>query len=250
MNWIQIMIPIIVAVILFIINYFREGTKQPVWYYRTEAIISKADKFSDDIEIFFKGQKVPKVSITRIGLINVGKKPIDEKDIKTSKNRINFVFDDDIQILREPRIIKKHRQSIQFKAGNTKAEVFLTFNLLDHNDGAVIEVLHTGDQDTKVNISEDLVISEVPKGISKRSYEYASTKSKWYNGVNILISVALLILLLWILVPAYLIEISQGNLIWWPLAISALLVFGALSLFIYHIREYMKGIPSIFNLET
>ncbi len=75
--WATILLPLAILVGL-VWDKLRERSKQPIFYYKPEEIISITDEFAEDIEIYFKKQKVTRVSITRIGLVNVGKDAIDE----------------------------------------------------------------------------------------------------------------------------------------------------------------------------
>jgi hypothetical protein len=93
---------------------FRERSKQPIYYYKTEEIISETGEFTSDIQIHFKQEKVSRVSTTRIGLINVGKEPIDQTDIKNIDHKLKVTFSNDIRILQEPRILRKSRKEIDF----------------------------------------------------------------------------------------------------------------------------------------
>ena len=55
------------------------------------------------------------------------------------------------RILREPIIVKASRHEIDFRArkvaNGPNESIELDFSFLDNNDGAVVEVLHTGKQD-------------------------------------------------------------------------------------------------------
>ena len=132
-------ITIIIAIIAIIVNlslYFRsKRTEEPIWYHKTEEVISKGEKLKNDIEMYFKGQKVSQVSVTKVGLVNVGKAPIDQTHVI---RQIKVSFDDNISILREPKVIKFTREDIGFKATHFGTDVLPSFSFLDYLDGAVI----------------------------------------------------------------------------------------------------------------
>ena len=98
-SWIAIILPLAIFVAQLIWDKLRERSKRPIYYYKTEEIISEAGEFANDIQIHFKQEKVARVSITRIGLVNVGKEPIDQTDIKNIDHALRMTFDDDIHIL-------------------------------------------------------------------------------------------------------------------------------------------------------
>lgn len=247
MDW-GISITIIIAIIAIIVNlalYFRsKRTKEPIWYYKTEEVITKREKLADDIKIYFKEQTVAQVSVTRAGLVNVGKEPIDKTHVKSP---VKLSFDDNISILQEPKVIKFTRDDIDFKATHSGTDVFLSFGFLDHLDGAVVEVVHTGDKNTNLHIEGTIL--GVPKGIIGRSYRYASSRLKKYHLFSGLINSALLVYVSSQLIPANYGDIVQG--MGSPLAISltALMILGLLLGVIQHVIDYAKSIPSYLSIE-
>ena len=104
--WLAIIPTLAIFVMQLIWDKLRERSKRPIYYYKTEEIISGTGEFANDIQIHFKQEKVARVSITRIGLVNVGKEPIDQTDIKNIDHKLKVTFDNDVRILQEPRILK------------------------------------------------------------------------------------------------------------------------------------------------
>jgi hypothetical protein len=246
--WVAIIPPLAIFIVQLIWDKLRERSKQPIYYYKTEEIISGTGEFANDIQIHFKREKVARVSITRIGLVNVGKEPIDQTDIKSIDHKLKVTFDNDVRILQEPRILKKSREDIGFQVARGDRELSLSFNLLDYRDGAVVEVVHTGNKNTKVDIGG--VIIGVPKGIIERSYRYASNKVKLYHGVSGSISAALLIFVIWKLTPAFVVDISGNNVSWFALLVSLLLAGGLILSIADHAKQYLRSIPASLSLET
>lgn len=159
-----------------------------------------------------------------------------------------MTFGNDVRVLQEPRILKKSRKDIDFQVAGGNRELSLSFNLLDYRDGAVVEVVHTGNKNTKVDISG--VIIGVPKGIIERSYQHASNKVKLYHGVSGLISTALLIFVLWKLAPAFVVDISGNNVSWFALFVSLPLTIGLILSIADHTKQYLRNIPASLSLET
>lgn len=245
--WATIILPLALFIGQFVWGKSRERNKKPIYYYRTEEIISMTDKLADDILIHFQEHKVTQVSITRVGLVNIGKNPIDQTDIKNVDHELRMTFDNDIHILREPKIIKKSREGIDFQAVVRDREVLLSFKLLDYRDGAVVEVVHTGNKNTKVEING--LISGVPKGIIERGYQYASKKMRRFHCVSGLISTALLIYVSCIMVPAFVFDISQHNFSWPALFATLLLIIALVLSITDHIRQFMKSLPAALSLD-
>ena len=69
-----------------------------------------------------------------------------------------------MQVLK-PRIIKPSRNVVNFKVNQiNKRTLEITFDFLDQNDGAIIEIFHTGTRNVKFNVVG--TIKGVPSGIS------------------------------------------------------------------------------------
>ena len=132
--WLAIILPLAILIAQFTWDKFRERSKQPIYYYKTEEIISETGEFTSDIQIHFKQEKVARVSITRIGLVNVGKEPIDQTDIKNIDHKLKVTFDNDVSILQKPRILKTSREDIGFQVagGDRGSSRFLsTFSITE-----------------------------------------------------------------------------------------------------------------------
>lgn len=246
--WVAIILPLAILIVQFTWDKLRERSKQPIYYYKTEEIISETGEFASDIQIHFKQEKVTRISATRIGLVNVGKEPIDQTDIKNTGHKLKVTFGNDIRILQEPRILKKSRKEIDFQITGGDRELSLSFNLLDYRDGAVVEVIHTGTKNTRVDIGGAII--GVPKGIIERSYKYASDKLKRYHVVSGSISTALLIFVILKLAPAFVVDISAGNISWFALVTILLLTVGLILSIVDHAKQYLRSIPASLSLET
>ena len=100
-----------------------------------------------EVEILFKGRPVPRLTKTLLVLWNSGTALIRGSDV-VSESPIQFVFSDSSEILRL-RILKVTRPQIKF---DTRLQTegrniaVCQFDYLDPGDGAVLEILHTGEE--------------------------------------------------------------------------------------------------------
>jgi len=160
----------ILATIYFALKYAER--KEPRFYSLNESKIAISKDTPADIQIMYKGQKVMRVSSTLIWFWNAGKRPINKEDIPAGQPLLVNLSEPErnIEIL-DVAIRKTSREAINFRV--TKCDtstVELNFDFLDHNDGAAIEIQHTGTLEATVTISG--IILGASKGIemmSKRS---------------------------------------------------------------------------------
>jgi len=121
--------------------------RQPVWAYKTTKIIGLGSDAPPDLELTFNEQPVSDVYRTRFILFNKGNEAILKENV-TESIIIQFKG---AEILRQPDIKAKSKEAIKFsakqvvKGGYNSVEV--NFLYLDHDDGAVVEVLHTASEE-------------------------------------------------------------------------------------------------------
>jgi len=98
-----------------------------------------------DIQVTFHGNPVNRVTRTRIAVWNSGTEALRKTDLVSSYS-LRFEFAGDIRILRvqEIRMTKVANEVTLPQNPIFPNVLFLSFEFLDHNDGAIFEVLHTG----------------------------------------------------------------------------------------------------------
>jgi len=163
-GWVGSLIGIIGIVIGYILYRASLIGPRPVFQYRSINLIEKEKQaLPSDVEIFFRGKKVSRLTKTYIIFWNSGKSTLYGKDI-VDDDPLRFSFGKDAEILMA-RILKITKKMNKFEARiNPKSpnEVIINFDYLDPNDGAVIEILHTSIQRTPECKG---TIRGVPKGI-------------------------------------------------------------------------------------
>jgi len=163
-GWVGSLIGIIGIVIGYILYRASLIGPRPVFQYRSLNLIEKEKQaLPSDVEIFFRGKKVSRLTKTYIIFWNSGKSTLYGKDI-VDDDPLRFSFGKDAEILRAriPKITKKMNKFEARINPKSPNEVIINFDYLDPNDGAVIEILHTSIQRTPECKG---TIRGVPKGI-------------------------------------------------------------------------------------
>lgn len=159
--------------------------RQPVWAYKTTKIIGLGSNAPPELKLTFNAQPISDVYQTRFILFNKGNEAILKENV-TESVVIHFKG---ANILRQPTILAKSRDGIGVSAKQVIKEgddaIAVSFQYLDHNDGAVIEVLHTTSQDIK--LSGNII------GTKKMRYigEFAPTLDRSLPSTLILIGIAI-----------------------------------------------------------
>ncbi len=137
-------VSIILGVLLFgvstILAFRLVRRKRPKWAYKTTNIIGLGTGAPHELKLTYNGKPVREVYRTTFIIFNKGKEPIRENDITAPIT----LYLEGGELLNEPAIKRTSNSEVKFsakKSGNNIIE--LGFKYLDHNDGAVFEVLHT-----------------------------------------------------------------------------------------------------------
>jgi hypothetical protein len=139
-GWVLAGLSIIIGIVLYLKS---RRNKEPAWAYRTSKIIGIGTNAPKELKLTFSGKPVNEVYKTTLMFINKGRETIRKEDV-TQNIAIYFTG---AEILREPTIESVSKQAIEFAVNQIidagKHAVKLDFRYLDHNDGGVIEVIHT-----------------------------------------------------------------------------------------------------------
>jgi len=137
----------IIAIILFIVSVTLSlrlvRKKRPVWAYRTINIIGLGTDAPRELQLTYDGKPVRDVYRTTIIVFNNGSEPIRANDV-TAPITISLAGG---EILSQPTIKARSNDEINFSAKQTgNSNIVVDFQYLDHNDGAVFDVIHTAVQ--------------------------------------------------------------------------------------------------------
>ncbi len=100
-----------------------------------------------EVVVYFDGKEVPRLSLSEIVIWNAGKAPLRGNDI-SHLDPIALSFGSDGEILKA-NIEKRSRSANSLELHlfeDEKNKLSISFEFLDHNDGAYIRVLHSGDR--------------------------------------------------------------------------------------------------------
>ena len=133
----------IIAVVSIIIALRLARRKKPVWAYITTKIIGLDTKAPTELKLVFNDKVVPDVYRTICIFFNRGNDTIRRDDVT---DKISVLFSG-AQMLRDPYAMlissAENRLSTKPIAQGNDSGAEIDFLYLDHNDGVVIEALHT-----------------------------------------------------------------------------------------------------------
>jgi len=152
MDWrflVTIIITVALGIVAIVLALKLAKKKKPAWAYRTTRIIGLGTSAPSELKLTFNGQPINNAYRTGFIFFNRGNETVRSDDV-TQSILIHF---QGAKILRPPMVLAQSRQAIGASAeqvvGDDDNAVRLGFLYLDHNDGMVVEVLHTESQNIK-----------------------------------------------------------------------------------------------------
>jgi len=148
MDWgvIQTIVTVVSVVLAAVFGIRLARKKKPTWAYGTIPIIGLGTNAPPELKLTFEGQPITDAYLTRLVFFNRGNETVRSNDV-TQSILIHF---QGARILRPPMVLAQSKQAIEASAkqviGDDNDGVRLRFLYLDHNDGMVVEVLHTQSQ--------------------------------------------------------------------------------------------------------
>lgn len=144
-GWVGSLIGIIGLLVGYLFYRASGIGPRPVYQLRALRLIGKEeDTLPEEVEILFRGKTVPRLTKTHVILWNSGKGTLHGRDI-VQTDPLRLEFSKGTQVLK-PRLLKVTRAANKFKVminPNSPNELLCSFDYLDREDGATIELLHT-----------------------------------------------------------------------------------------------------------
>ena len=140
----------IAGFILAIVFYYKsKRLKEPMYAIHTENLVSDFSSILNKLEISYAGQRISSLSHTKIILWNNGRETITKADIASGDPLAITMTGNGVVI--DCQVITANNPANRVTVELTSPKQALVhFDFLDHRQGAVIQVLHTG------NVSEGL----------------------------------------------------------------------------------------------
>ncbi len=136
-------IAVLGIIITIVLSLQLRKNKEPAWAHKTTTVIGLGADAPPELQLSFAGKLVNDVQQTTFIFFNKGRATIDKADV-TEPITIQFQR---AEILRDP-VFKVSKEPIKFstKWVTTNEQghaIKLDFLYLDHEDGAVVDVMHT-----------------------------------------------------------------------------------------------------------
>lgn len=127
--------------------------KAPTYIVRTINLMTKRIRNIDILQVLYAGQNISNLSVTKIAFWNAGKETIDKSDIACI-SPIKIEIDPEYDMLDANILFQKNKSNnFKIELSEDKKNISINFDYLDHKEGAVIQILHTGNDNGDLSIS-------------------------------------------------------------------------------------------------
>jgi hypothetical protein len=145
----------------------------------------------DEIEFLFRGNKVPKVTLSRIAIWNIGNTTLTADQI-VDGDPLLIVTSEGSEIL-EATILNCTRQVNEFscvRVHDVPNQAFCRFDYLDPQDGALIQIIHTGTDKVQVvgtlrGIRKRILVKSVSKKDETKKPDAGAGSRRVGQGIGI-----------------------------------------------------------------
>ena len=159
--------------------FYRKSlkVKSPLFLIKSNNLIQDNITSISGLGVTYKGIKVQNLTVTRILFWNDGSDTIDNNDLVIA-NPLRIVGKEDCTIL-SVNVLESNNPSSKFSARLNKKEncVTIDFDYLDRNQGAVVQVFHSGKNSTGISIVGDI------KGAKIQSYKRNGFANRLLGGL-------------------------------------------------------------------
>jgi len=148
---------------LFAAYYFYRKSlrlKEPRWAITSNNLIRGYSSKLNELDILYKDHKVENLTISKILFWNRGRDTINRQDIATAEPLV-IKSTEEVEIL-DAKILSNNNESSQISAElENSQQSYLIFDYLDYDQGAIIQIVHTGTSSKDIFVSGKIKSTEI-----------------------------------------------------------------------------------------
>jgi len=159
------------AIYSLVVQIRSNKKKEPIYFIKSRNLIRDSITQYENLSVLYSNKKVDSFTVSKILFYNRGSDVINRDDIVIS-DQLRITSKQSVKIL-GAKVLQTTKSANQFRANLRKSRncVSIDFEYLAKNEGAVIEVMHTGVS------SADLIIAGVIKDVQEIKHIVISRKS-------------------------------------------------------------------------
>lgn len=135
----------IIGILVGIISYFKSRkVKLPCYTTRSTNIVRDLVNKFESVEMFYAGQPIENMTVTKIAFWNSGNETLNSQDIAAA-DPLKIHVKNDSKILDAKTLYQKNQANkFELSSAEKGSDICLRFDYVDKYEGAVIQIIHTG----------------------------------------------------------------------------------------------------------
>ena len=245
-----------VAAFLFAIYTWFAGRRKKELTYTTNSykIIQKGKSLIPELKISYQNRNIEDLTITKYAIWNSGNEVIDSRDIVESKKLMIILKDENESILNS-KIIAESDETNKFRIDLLQDNIaVINFDYIDPKEGAVIQIAHTGSNDS-LQVDCKIKGGKIIRNTGKKNYKRISRKNfrtliTILTGITVILMMFLCIkifLFMWEIIPQEKFELLKSDNVVIDKILSAIMLpLGGSTVFQFYImvkKIYHIDIP-------
>jgi hypothetical protein len=253
-NWFAVVSLVIAAILACVGLYFGwHGWKRKwlVYHLRGNNIFRGLQHTVPDVEVKFAGYgpTIAALTVSKITFWNAGNETINKSDIvKDDQLRVQ-VFGD--ALIMSVRVVgcTSTLNEIECTVTRERTSATITFNYLDHNQGAVIQVFHTGPVTHSVQLRgtiKGVGSISAPRSHNRSPSDYTPTP-KWFSRTTGILNNVIFVMQVWTLINW--IRFENSVVAWFllvPVVVLAL-AFNGLNAWLWYMSRVPRDLAKILR---
>ena len=158
-NFIAVCLTVIFGVLTIVLYFKGRRVKRPVYAIHSAHLIRNISDRVNLLEVRYAGEVIPNLTSSRIAFWNQGKETI-ERDEIAEGDPLTIKAIPGLKIL-DAKIVRSVNTANRCEVYMNGSAVAINFDFLDFDEGAIVQVLHTG------NSSSDLTVTGTIKGAGR-----------------------------------------------------------------------------------
>jgi hypothetical protein len=145
--------------IFFTVYFYVQSKKnrEPIYIIRTINLISDTLFKIVPVDILFSGNKINKLSISKIALWNDGKEVIKPENMAPNEP-IKLFIDKNFDILAAEILFRKNNaNNFNIDISEDKKSINITYDYFKHEEGVVLQVVHTANRSDDIYFEGDVI---------------------------------------------------------------------------------------------
>lgn len=165
--------------------------KEPVYSIKSNNIVSGSISKFENLKVLYKDREIENLTISKILFFNRGNETITSNDLKTI-NPIKFGSETSRVLDASLIQVNNHSNNIKVDFNKDTEYIDIDFDYLDHNQGFVVQVIHTGTSSVDLDLEGAIIGVQKPIRLDPKEFTRKENITRDNRVYSVLFSIAII----------------------------------------------------------